>query len=158
MNSREDAAQSKQYSKSSLIRNDSASRESTDDHNETSLHMSHHRTLDGSGSTNDEKLRQVDHCGQETAQEDHPPRIHRGFSQIWKFVRPWDSVEKNDTTKWCLVEQELESVRLVFSLVCTDPDRVDTANEDTDDCNDNAQSVCGLDGCSSHRGGLLVVI
>ena len=57
-----------------------------------------------------------------------------------------------------MVIEKLKSVHLVFSLICADPDRVDSADGDASEREKDAQSAHGLDRRAGNRGGLLIVV
>ncbi len=120
--------------------------------------MSDNRTLNRAGVSNDEELRDVDHCGEEAAERDHQPHICWCLVQSWEFVRPRDHVEEDDRAEGRLVEEELEAVDFVFSLVGPYPDGVDAADSHTSQREKDAERADSLDRGAGYGSGFLVVV
>ena len=155
---RKDTAKSEHDAQRSFIRNDPPTCESANNDNQTSLHMSDNRALNRAGVSNDEELRDVDHGGEETAERNHQPHVCWCLIQSWEFVRPWDYVEEDDSAKWRLVEEELEAIDFVFSLVGAYPNGVDAADSHTAQREKDAETANSFDRGPSYGSGFLVVV
>lgn len=121
---------SQYYPKGAPIRHRPLTDDPPQRHNRTSLHMPHNCTADGARAGNDEELGKVDECRQSAAEENHHPFVYRRCLNGGEFVGPGDEDHEHDTANRGLVEEELEAVHLVFTLVGRDPDGVDGADED----------------------------
>lgn len=120
--------------------------------------MSNNRTLNRTGISNDEELRDVDHGGEETAERDHQPHVCWCLVQSWEFIRPRNYVEEDDSSKGCLVEEELEAVDFVFSLVGAYPDGVDATNCHTAQRDKDAETANSFNWYASYGSRFLIVI
>ena len=155
---RKDTAKSEHDAQRSFIRNDPSPREGTNNNNQTRLHMSDNRAFNRASVSNNEELRNVDHCGKETAECNHQPHICWCFVQGWEFVRPWDYIEEDDSAEGRLVEEELEAVDVVFSLIGAYPDGVDAADSHTYQRDKDAETANSFDWGASYGSGFLVVV
>ena len=155
---RKDTAESEHDAQRSFIRDNPPTREGANNNNQTRLHMSDYRTLNRASVSDDEELRDVDHRGEETAKCNHQPYICWCLVQSWEFVRPWHHVEEDDRAERRLVEEELEAVDFVFSLVGAYPDGVDATNSHTCQRDKDAETADSLDWCASYGSGFLVVV
>ena len=155
---RKDTAKSEHDAQRSFIRNDPPTGECADNNDQASLRVSDNRTLNRAGVSNDEELRDVDHGGEETAKRNHQPHVCWCLVQSWEFVRPWDHVEEDDSAEGSLVEEELEAVDFVFSLVGAYPDGVDAADSHTAQREKDAETANSLNRGASYGSGFLVVV
>lgn len=101
--------------------------------------MAHDCTADRSCPCDDEELREVDQSRQSTAEHYQRPPVDWYGLEGWQSVNPRNEDQKHDTAYWCLVEEKLEPVHLVLSLVRGDPDGVDGADEHTRQRQENTQ-------------------
>ena len=120
--------------------------------------MSNNCTLNCTGVSNNEELRDVDHCGEETAKRNHQPHVCWSLVQSWEFIRPRNYVEEDDSSKGCLVEEELEAVDFVFSLVGAYPHGVDATNCHTTQCDKDAETANSFNRYASYGGRFLIVV
>ena len=155
---RKDTAKSEHDAQRSFIRNDSPTGKGANNNNKTSLRMADNRALNRASISNDEELRDIDHCGQKAAECNHQPHICWSFVQGWEFVRPGDHVEEDDGAEGRLVEEELEAIDFVFSLVGAYPDGVYATDSHTYQRDKDAETANSLDWCASYGSGFLVVV
>ena len=120
--------------------------------------MPDNRALNRASVSNDEELRDVDHRGEETAKCNHQPYVRWCLVQSWEFVRPWDHVEEDDRAEGRLIEEKLEAVDFIFSLVGAYPDGVDATDSHTPQRDKDAETANSLDWCASYGSGFLVVV
>ena len=93
-------------------------------------------------------LPDVDHGGKEPREGDHQPDICGRIHEIWKPIRPGNSVEEEDAAKGRLIIEQLEAIDFIFALVCADPDSVNARNGNRAEGDKDAEHARALNGRS----------